>query len=140
MSLQQTFSSDELLGRDLQFPLMADGHGRLMLTSGLDNVAQSILNWLRTRVGETMYMRDKGIDARRYVHMDKGRIKRIAPSEIETGLMRWEKRLERVTVTVQDVDSGDSMSRDILIRIRFKAIDHAIEGMVTYSVVAAGGG
>lgn len=123
--------SNDIIGVDLRFPLQTDGRGRLALISGNDNLAQAIIFWIMANVGEVMYHRSRGIGAVKYVHLLIDKISTMAPAEIETGLMQWEKRLERVKVHV------DGSGRTLSIHIRFRAINYAIDGSVTIPIMEA---
>lgn len=128
-----TSAREQLFGTDVAFPMRVDGQGRIALVGGQDNLKQAVIAWLETNVGEMIYARDKGVGLRKYVHMLTSHVKKIAPIEIETGLMKFEKRLEWVKVTVTE----DVPGRSCYLTIRYKPIGYAIEGLVTVPIIVS---
>jgi phage baseplate assembly protein W len=127
-------SLKDIIGADFKFPLKADGQGRLATLEGLDNLSQAIVCLLETSPGETLYHREIGIGIRRYVHQLTSRIEKIAPVEIEGGIMKHEKRVKSVRVTV----TKDDENRVAYIKVVYKPVGHAIEGIVTIPIVESG--
>lgn len=128
-----TTAKKQLFGTDWKFPLQVDGQGRLARISGEDNLQQAILMWIKVNIGEILYHRQKGIGIRRYVHLLQSDIAKLAPMEIETGLMKWETRIESVKVTV--IQNSDE--RYVISRIKYKPIGYAIEGTLIVPILIA---
>lgn len=135
MSINASFDSarNSLFGTGLSFPILPDGQGRLLRVSGIDSIKQAIRFWINVRIGEVLYMRDKGIGARDYVHLLHRDVESRAKSEIPVRLMQWESRIESARVTV----SKDVEGRSVTIVVWFKPIGYAIEESVTVPIITA---
>ena len=93
------------LGTGMKFPPQIDpGTGRFALSSGAQNVKESVYIILMTNRGERWLDPDFGSDIMRYTFMDTSlTMLNLLSSDLRTLLMEQEPRISDVTV---DIDPG----------------------------------
>lgn len=134
----ETTERERIYGTDWKFPLQPDGQGRLARVSEIENINQAIFTWIKTRQGERLYCRKKGIGGRRWIHMSAEDVIRKAPREIETGLLRWESRIKSVTVLATKGNLTVSGERVVSLNIKYVPIGYGLQQSLVVPVVTAG--
>lgn len=120
----------ELLGTDWEFPMKADGCGRLARISGADNLEQAIIAWLEDSQGEILYEWTKGLGIEKYIFRDLDEVAAQAPPEIERSLIAWEPRLSRIEVSAV----AAPLERTVRLYIEYESIAYRIAGNFTYAL------
>lgn len=101
-----------LYGQSLGFPPRVGANGRLVWSSGEENVRESICIILRTRPGERILLPDFGCGLDQYLFEPNSvATLRLIQEEVKRSLTRWEPRIKlddvRVAVSPSDVRAVD---------------------------------
>lgn len=101
-----------LYGQSLGFPPRVGPNGRLVWSSGEENVRESICIILRTRPGERILLPDFGCGLDQYLFEPNSvATLRLIQEEVKRALARWEPRIKlddvRVAVNLSDPRAVD---------------------------------
>ena len=102
MSEQRGSVADQWLGKGMRFPIRPDPvSGRLLPSTGMELVRQSIEQILDTEPGERIMLPDFGCGLQRYLMEPNTLTTRSAMQhDIEDALARWEPRIRLTDVAV----------------------------------------
>lgn len=104
-----------LYGQSLGFPPRVGPNGRLVWSSGEENVRESICIILRTRPGERILLPDFGCGLDQYLFEPNSiATLRLIQEEVKRSLARWEPRIKLDDVRVA-VNPTDPRAVDITI-------------------------
>ena len=111
----------EYVGQGLTFPLNVNSRGHLALTTGTDNIEQSIQVILETMPGERVMRPDYGCDIYRLIFApNDDTTAGLAIHYVRQALERWEPRIQVLRVdTERSLETPDQL--DILIEYRILA-------------------
>jgi hypothetical protein len=114
---------NELIGRGWTFPVGPDGSGRLSLSSGIDDLDESISLILGTSLGERVMRPKFGCRIHDLVYAPiHGNTLGLAERYVREALGWWEPRIEVSSVTVRaDREAADVGRLLILISYRVRA-------------------
>lgn len=114
---------NELIGRGWTFPVGPDGSGRLSLSSGIDDIDESISLILGTSLGERVMRPKFGCRIHDLVYAPiHGNTLGLAERYVREALGWWEPRIEVTSVDVRaDREAADVGRLLILISYRVRA-------------------
>lgn len=107
--------SAALYGKSLGFPPRVGADGRMVWSSGEQNVRESIAIILRTKPGERLLLPNFGCGLDRYLFEPNNTATlRLIQEKIKRALARWEPRIALDDVVVE-VNAGDPRVVDVTI-------------------------
>jgi uncharacterized protein len=97
------------LGRGWKFPIQLDAQGHIAVSTFEDNVAEAVRIVLLTFTGERVMRPDFGSDLHDYVFSQmSGNTLGLVQAAVRDALVRWEPRIQVLSVEVQPDESDIS--------------------------------
>ena len=110
-----------IFGQGMSFPPRVGADGRMVWSSGPENIRESIRVLLLTERGERLQLPQFGGGLREFLHLPNTvETRRLVRNQIQDAIGRWEPRVSLETVTVEE-DPEDPAAAVVLIRYRLVA-------------------
>ena len=111
------------LGQGIKYPLTIDGNGRLLLSSGLTSVSDSIASILLTTKGERVMQNDYGAGA---TGLFDPADPVILAAAIQQSILEHEPRVSSVSVSVQSISPSGKAVYNIAYTVRGEATQQTL--------------